>query len=181
MLRALLTHALLAGACAQTWSPTNTLTASPLPCPVRRFPSHDLIGTVLSKVPMADEVLCMLQCCNLADLCVGYSFNAAILGSTVSGLTGTAVTDGAFGTNTGNPCGTGELMLHSLYNDENRFEGCGEYTPASYQISRLRSRIIDGTGTLTAAPCVLLSNITQLIPSNGWSGGIKLSALQNNS
>ena len=31
--------------------------------------------------------------------------------------------------------------------------------------------------TTLSAPCFLLSNITQLIPSNGWNGGIKQSAL----
>jgi len=41
---------------------------------------------------------------------------------------------------------------------------------------------LQSTGTLSGltaskAACVLLSNITQLVPSNGWTGGIKLSAL----
>jgi hypothetical protein len=110
----------------------------------------------------------MLQCCNLADLCVGYSFNAVMLGS-ISGITGTAVTVGGFGT-AGMPCGTGETYRTNT----NILEGCTLFVFSS----RLRSMITDGTGTLTAAPCVLLSNISQLIPSNGWGGGIKLSALQ---
>jgi hypothetical protein len=35
-----------------------------------------------------------------------------------------------------------------------------------------------GAQRVSSAACVLLSNVTQLVPSNGWNGGIKLSALQ---
>ena len=63
-------------------SPTGTASATytPLPCPLRLFPKHDVIGTVLSESFQPSEAACMLNCCNVADLCVGYSFQASMLG-----------------------------------------------------------------------------------------------------
>ena len=50
---------LVALAAAQTWSLSNTVTATPLPCPLRLFPSYDVIGTVLSKSFQPDETSCV--------------------------------------------------------------------------------------------------------------------------
>lgn len=168
--------ALMTGAMAQSWSPTNTPSGTPLPCPVRRFPNYDIIGTVLNKTFVADDATCMLQCCNLADLCVGYSFQSGLVGVGISLTSGVAITDSAFGSNTGIPCGAGEIHLGG---SGNNFEGCDEWSGGTKwgYYSKLRSAILSGSGTVTAAPCILLSNITQLMPSNGWTGGIKLSAI----
>ena len=298
----------------QTWSPSNTVTSSlsatgtatptasqtasatatatrtsspsttPLPCPLRLFPSNDVIGTVLSKSFQPDEASCMLQCCNVADLCVGYSFQEGILGVQTNGQTTTvsttstgtidssgitcgvapipimvnssqtrnivrnswdasqagteytAVRAAAPPTRTvtctygdigvpcyackdgittpdgtvaraewynGGGCGSSVILGQTVSltvvgcqdppftcgNDALTMNWVGRYTCTLNRTAPIISQswrppALVSSGVVSVAPqttqtarCVLLSNISQLIPSNGWSGGIKLSAL----
>jgi hypothetical protein len=276
------------GVLAQTWSPSNTLTSSasttatqsasttatlsatttasptasisvsPLPCPLRLFPNHDIIGTVLGKSFQPDEASCMLQCCNVADLCVGYSYNIASLGGATSGGTALARTLsdklGISGSASSGYSLSPVILdtnpnLRSAFNstvivcgrDINSFNlgncfradryvmnndgvvrlmqpdvgiprtasipfgiseaTCGDdYVRCEYDFSSGRYTLYINRGIqlgseyttyqlqsagqveipasrVVSAQCVLLSNITQLIPSNGWNGGVKLSAL----
>lgn len=211
---------LAALATGQTWSPSNTVTATPLPCPLRVFPSYDLIGTVLSKSFQPDEASCMLQCCNVADLCVGYTFQASLLGVPMASATVSVETlsDSAVMVGSTTRCGNGVLTSQSSWATAGSINvrctstncgydavpttqpmpqpigliGCqpqaGDYTCNDCSTSRVAygdyNYKLHSSGTVAvpqlkvaSVPCVLLSNITQLIPSNGWNGGIKLSAL----
>ena len=312
----LLLAALAPAAVAQSWSPTRTPTPSntatpsssntasasqtsgqsptmtasptttPLPCPLKLYPGFDVIGEVLSKTFQASEAVCMLNCCNVGDLCVGYSFASGMLGATTvlaTTSTITSLSDG-FVDKRGNRCGTGYVSAgfeglneysatcsysglsgcpagggipgfgsctcgdvctqpyagwyvsvspltpppsaFSAVDYATGYSGCAplRYTctnqslsmsegwTQSYNcygyggwhscgatdmccsgVSGRNSPILEGettwykiastaivqtpASTITSATCTLLSSITSLVPSNGWTGGIKLSAL----
>ena len=239
-------------------SGTASATYTPLPCPLRLFPRHDIIGTVLSESFQPSEAACMLNCCNVADLCVGYSFQASMLGSEIrtSVVSVTSMSNGTQSDVFGNNCVPAQGLTPmssptspslawtlscnypAMNTPDNQFNGngggcyvrrpdgssissssCGNYRcciaeetmtatvfgcspptytcgdnsnmgnvinrrPPSYSPLRdtrtflISSGLVPSTvGATITAKCILLSSIDQLIPSNGWAGGIKLSAL----
>ena len=174
----------------------------------------------------------MLNCCNVADLCVGYSFATTTIGVTTASQSVRVLSSGVrdqFGAE----CGSGSFSNSAFqYPEEHAITascsygaerhcwyycgeccivspaisvpttfpgclattpyscgptyscsydgGCPGRTPPLVQTSRALNLVSSGTVTsapLQSAVCILLSSIDQLIPSNGWTGGIKLSAL----
>ena len=141
-----------------------------------------LFGTVLSKSMLADEATCMLNCCNVVE-CVGYSMATSFLGVTTTSsaqtVTSTSIArrysafnrDGA-----GNTCNSPASYNDNLY--ANPVGQCGFYVQNSGNSPVITSGSLPAADApVTRVPCVLLSNVSQLNPSNGWTGAIKLSAL----
>lgn len=168
--RALAAATLVVLAAAQTWSPTATPTSTPLPCPLRLFSNRDVVGDVLSRTMQPSEASCMANCCGV-NACVGYSFSFGLLTAGVTAASGTVGvrTDYVIDRN-GNACASGTFNWPA-----GSFDG----SCATFEHVWLHS-----SGDLTAlpqqlstAPCVLLTNVTHLVPSNLARGGIKLSAL----
>ena len=174
-------------AAAQSWSSSPTPTTSQLPCPAKLFPNFDVVGTILSTSFQPDEATCLLNCCNVASLCVGYSFNVAVLGA--SGYTAsTTVTSTSIARSyTAYQCNYYGGPWYTR--NDNLYQGvtggdCNGFSRDTSKVDMGGGNPVVSSGVtgslafeVANVRCVLLSNISQLIPSNGWSGGIKLSAL----
>lgn len=175
---------------------------------MRQFPMMDVVGAVLSRTMQPDEASCMANCCSVVE-CVAYSFSHGLLGQdlpdvalsvTTSGVdASTATSVSAWGDQhsrcSANWASSAGYFTYSGIGGSN-FElgislGAVEPAAAFYDgggwstiypcrhSARVRSTgTISGQRTRTA-PCVLLTNVSYLVPSNLQRGSIKLSALGN--
>lgn len=139
------------------------------PCPLRLFTSYDVIGSVLSSSIQTNEAACSSMCCSSSQ-CVGYSFFAGIVSVTVAAITGSAsvLSDRTY--YNGGQCGPGFIDVNGGRNCPLRMNDVQLGSSGSVNVP---------ANTLTGAPCVLLSSVSELVPSSVMNGGIKLSALSN--
>ena len=168
-----------------TASPTATVT----PCTLHKYPTHDMIGTPLLVNQQRSEQACLFACC-VDPQCVGYSFNARLLGTesvvAAADVTATSV-ESAYewpifsGGCVGLSRSDNKFMRGGIPTQFNgggsQWNGyCGEAASSPVVSAGTTSQT---RATITSAPCVLLSNITQLVPTNGWNSGLKPSALSS--
>ena len=141
------------------------------PCQLRLFPTFDIIGSVLSSSVQPDETACSSMCCSL-NQCKGYSFFSGITGVSVASSTGivSVLSDRTY--YNGGQCGPGFI-------DVNGGRNC-PLNMIGVQLGSSGSVVVPSRA-FTGIPCILLSNISELIPSNVMNGGIKQSALSGSS
>ena len=146
-------------------------------CAMTLFAGYDVVGTRISTTMQPTETACAATCCAAAG-CVAYSYAASLNGVVSSApsvtLTGDVSVSASLATSS---VGTGCR------------QGCCDWGPCAFYALPGQNFYSGGTATLTMtgssttllpqqsselsrSPCVLMSNVTALVPSSLMTGGI---------
>jgi hypothetical protein len=139
-------------------------------CAMTLFAGFDVVGTRISTTMQPTETACAATCCAAAG-CVAYSYSATLMSAEVFSPSSAVLSTSTAQTFTYGICNNHPSVFN---NNKFRFSGpvdeCGD--PAIYTPVYSSGTLAESTLKVSGSPCVLMSNVTALVPSSLMTGGI---------